>query len=301
MSVASPPPVATSVPRFDPQLGRRNLTGTIFLGACVAAIGILLLALVLLLVEVLATGLPWLSVNFLTGTPSRRPTDAGILPALVGSIEIALMVGLIAFPIGVGAAVYLEEYAHDTIVNRLLRTNISNLAGVPSIIYGIFGLALFVRILGFGRSPLSAALTLALLIMPVVIVATMEALRAVPDSQREGAYALGATRWQMVRGSVLPAAASGIITGIILAMARAIGEAAPIIVIGAAAFVTFLPTPLQEGFSILPIQVYNWAQRPQEAFQGIAAATIIVMMILIVALNGLAIIIRARLSRNIQW
>ena len=159
------------------------------------------------------------------------------------------MIGLIAFPIGVGAAIYLEEYARDTFVTRTLRTNIANLAGVPSIIYGIFGLAIFVRALGLGRSPLAAALTLALLIMPIVIIATIEALRAVPDSQREGAYALGATRWQVVRGSVLPAAAPGIVTGIILAMARAIGEAAPIIVIGAAAFVTFLPTPLQEGFS----------------------------------------------------
>lgn len=298
---AATTPASGAVPRFDPRVGRRNLTGTLFLVACMAAIGILLIALVALLVDVLTKGVPWLDVGFLTGVPSRRAESAGILPALVGSLEIGLMVGLISFPIGVGAAIYLEEYAADTFITRTLRTNIANLAGVPSIIYGIFGLAIFVRAMGLGRSPLAAALTLALLIMPIVIIATIEALRAVPDSQREGAYALGATRWQTVRGSVLPAAAPGIITGIILAMARAIGEAAPIIVIGAASFVTFLPTPLQEGFSVLPIQVYQWASRPQDSFQGIAAAAILVLLILMVILNGLAIVVRSRLARNIQW
>jgi phosphate transport system permease protein len=256
---------------------------------------------VLLLYEVLTDGLPYLGIDFLTRFPSRIAERAGVLPALVGSLEIGLMVGAISFPIGVGAAVYLEEYARDTFFTRLLRTNIANLAGVPSIIYGIFGLALFVRALGLGRSPLAAALTLALLILPVVIIATMEALRAVPDSQREAAYALGATRWQMVRRSVLPAAGPGILTGIILAMARAIGEAAPLIVIGAASFVTFLPSPLQAGFTVLPIQVYNWASRPQDAFQGIAAAAIIVLLLVMLLLNGLAIIVRARLSRHLQW
>jgi phosphate transport system permease protein len=294
-------PAAGAADRFDPQVARRKLTGTIFLGACMAAIGLLLIALGALLVDVVTKGVPWLDVDFLTGVPSRRADTAGILPALVGTLEIGLMVGLISFPVGVGAAIYLEEYARDTFVTRSLRTNIANLAGVPSIIYGIFGLAIFVRALGLGRSPLAAALTLALLIMPIVIIATIEALRAVPDSQREGAYALGATRWQTVRGSVLPAAAPGIVTGVILAMARAIGEAAPIIVIGAAAFVTFLPTPLQAGFSVLPIQVYQWASRPQAAFQGIAAATILVLLILVVVLNGLAIVVRNRLARNIQW
>jgi len=292
---------AEAGPRFDPQVARRRLSGTIFLGACVAAIGILLIALVALLVDVVTKGVPWLDVDFLTGVPSRRAASAGVLPALVGSLEIGLMTGLISFPMGVAAAIYLEEYARDTFITRTLRTNIANLAGVPSIIYGIFGLAIFVRALGLGRSPLAAALTLALLIMPVVIIATIEALRAVPDSQREGALALGATRWQTVRGSVLPAAAPGIVTGVILAMARAIGEAAPIIVIGAASFVTFLPTPLQEGFSIVPIQVYQWANRPQADFQGVAAAAILVLLVLVAILNVLAIVLRNRLARNIQW
>jgi phosphate transport system permease protein len=294
-------PAAGSLPRFDPRVARRKLSGTIFLGACIAAIGVLIIALIALLVDVITKGVPWLDVDFLTGVPSRRPAAAGILPALVGSLEIGLMTGLISFPIGVGAAIYLEEYARDTFLTRTLRTNIANLAGVPSIIYGIFGLAIFVRAMGLGRSPLAAGLTLALLIMPIVIIASIEALRAVPDSQREGAYALGATRWQTVRGSVLPAAAPGIVTGVILAMARAIGEAAPIIVIGAASFVTFLPTPLQEGFSSLPIQVYQWAARPQADFQGIAAAAILVLLILMVILNALALVLRVRLSKNIQW
>lgn len=298
---ASATPAASALPRFDPQLGRRRLSGTVFLGACLVAIGILLIALVALLVDVFTKGVPWLDVDFLTGVPSRRAQSAGILPALVGSLEIALLTGLISVPIGVGAAIYLEEYARDTFVTRTLRTNIANLAGVPSIIYGIFGLAIFVRALGLGRSPLAAALTLALLIMPIVIIATIEALRAVPDSQREGAYALGATRWQTVRGSVMPAAAPGIVTGVILAIARAIGEAAPLIVIGASAFLTFLPMPLQQGFSVLPIQVYQWASRPQADFQGVAAATILVMLFLTAVLNVLAIVLRNRLARNIQW
>ncbi len=288
-------------PQFEPQLMRRRLSGTIFLGLCLLAIGILLIALVLLLYDVLREGLHWLDVDFLTGVPSRRPAEAGILPALIGSIEIMLIVGLVAFPVGVGAAIYLQEYARDSFVTRLLQTNISNLAGVPSIIYGIFGLALFVHALGLGYTIISGALTLALLILPVVILATIEALRAVPDSQREGAYALGASRWQMVSRSITPAAAPGIMTGIILAMARAIGEAAPLILIGAVTFVTFLPQPLQGGYTVLPIQVFNWASRPQAGFQGIAAATIIVILVLILLLNALALIVRARLSRHIQW
>jgi phosphate transport system permease protein len=291
---------AAPAARFDPQLARRKLSGTIFLGACLAAIGLLLVALVLLLIDVLR-GVPWLDPQFLTSYPSRRPANAGVLPALVGSIELGLIVGAVTFPIGVGAAVYLQEYARDSFLTRLLRTNIANLAGVPSIIYGIFGLAVFVRVLALGTSILAGALTLSLLILPVVIVASIEALRAVPTAQREGALALGATQWQMVRGSVLPAAAPGIITGIILAMARAIGEAAPLIIVGAVGFVTFLPTPLAPGYTVLPITVFDWASRPQADFQGIAAAAILVILFFMIVLNGLALVIRVRLSKNVQW
>jgi phosphate transport system permease protein len=280
---------------------RRRLAGSIFYGLCLAAIGILILALFLMLLDILVLGLPWLDLDFLTGVPSRRPERAGVFPALVGSIQIAIMVGLLAFPTGIGAAVYLAEYAPDRRLTRLLQTNISNLAGVPSVIYGIFGLAVFVRLLGLGPTLFSGAATLTLVILPIVIIASIEALKAVPQAQREGAYALGASRWQMVRGSVLPAAAPGIMTGIILAMARAIGETAPLILVGAAVFVTFVPQPFEGAFTVLPIQVFNWVVRPQEEFQGIAAAAIIVILVLIFVLNLLALVVRARLSRHIQW
>lgn len=296
---------ATAIPRatptFEPALDRRRRTGTIFYGACLLAIGVLMIALLMLLFDVLSRGLPWLDLDFLTGVPSRRPERAGILPAIVGSLEIALIVAATAFPIGVAAAIYLAEYAKSGWLSRLLETNISNLAGVPSIIYGILGLAVFVRILGLGPTVLAGALTLALLILPVVIIASIEAIKAVPQAQREGAYALGATRWQMVRGAVLPAAAPGIMTGIILAMARAIGEAAPLLLIGAFTFVTFLPNPVSGGYTVLPLQVFGWISRPQADFQGIAAASIIVILALMLLLNLLALIVRARLSRLIQW
>jgi phosphate transport system permease protein len=298
MTAAAP---ARTVPRFEPALMRRKLTGTIFYGACIAAVGVLLLTLVALLVDVFLRAAPWLDVQFLTGVPSSRPTRAGILPALVGSLEIGVIVGIVTFPLGVAAAIYLVEYAADSRLNRLLQTNISNLAGVPSIVYGILGLAVFVRTLALGRSVLAAALTLSLLILPAVIIASVEALKAVPEAQREGAYALGASRWQMVRRNVLPAAAPGIMTGIILAMARAIGEAAPLILIGAFAFVTFLPNPLAGQYTVVPIQIFDWARRPQDDFQGISAAAIVVILGLMLVLNGLALVVRARLSRHIQW
>lgn len=300
---ASAPAITPPAPseRWDPALGRRKARGLIFYGLCMFAISVIFLALIMLLVDVLVRGLPWLDWDFITGVPSRRPERAGILPAIVGSIQVSLVVAIVAFPIGISAAVYLNEYASDSKVNRLLQANISNLAGVPSIIYGILGLALFVRILGLGPTVLAAGLTMSLLILPVVIVASIEALKAVPQAQREGAYALGASRWQMVKGSVVPAAGPGIMTGLILAMARAIGEAAPLLLIGASVFITFLPNPFSGSYTVLPIQVLQWAQRPQEDFQSIAAATIIVILVLMFILNALALIVRARLSRNIQW
>jgi phosphate transport system permease protein len=299
--MAAAAPTAGAAPRFEPALMRRKLTGTLFYGACLAAIGVLLLALVLLLVDVLVRGLPWLDVDFLTSPPSARPARAGVLTSFLGSLEIGLIVAILAFPIGVAAAIYLGEYASDSRLNRLLQANISNLAGVPSIIYGILGLAVFVRLLGLGPTVLAGALTLTLLILPVVIIAAIESLKAVPNAQREGAYALGASRWQMVSRSVLPAAAPGIMTGIILAMARAIGEAAPLIIIGAFTFVTFVPNPISGQFTVLPIQIYGWATQPQADFQGISAAAIIVILALMLVLNALAIIVRVRLSRHIQW
>ena len=299
MSAAVTP--AERADRWEPALMRRRLTGTIFLGTCLVAIAILLLTLVLILYDVLVQGLPWLDTDFLTNGPSRRPAIAGVFPALIGSLEITLMVGLMSFPAGVAAAIYLSEYAGTSRLTGILRTNIYNLSGVPSVIYGIVGLALFVRIAGLGFTAFSAALTLTLLILPVIIIASIEAIRAVPEAQREGALALGASRWQMVRQAVLPAAAPGIVTGIILAMARAVGETAPLILVGAFTFITFVPQPFSGGYTVLPIQVYDWATRPQADFHGLAAAAIIIILVLMAILNGLALFVRARLSRHIQW
>jgi phosphate transport system permease protein len=281
---------------------RRKVANALFGLLAFLAIFASLITLVALLIDVVARGGSSVDLQFFTSAPSRIPAKAGILPALVGTLWVTTLVAIMTFPIGVAAAIYLEEYAGRGRWSRLLRINISNLAGVPSIVYGIFGLALFVRLLGLGRTVFAAALTLSLLILPVVIISSMEAIRAVPPSQREAAYALGATRWQMVRRALLPAAAPGILTGIVLAVGRAVGETAPLILIGAVTFVTFVPVnPFEDKYTVLPIQIFNWAGRPQAAFQEISAAAILVLLVLMFLLNLVAIILRARLSRTIQW
>jgi phosphate transport system permease protein len=281
---------------------RRKVANALFGLLAFLAIFASLVTLVALLIDVVARGGSSVDLQFFTSAPSRIPAKAGILPALVGTLWVTTLVAIMTFPIGVAAAIYLEEYAGRGRWSRLLRINISNLAGVPSIVYGIFGLALFVRLLGLGRTVFAAALTLSLLILPVVIISSMEAIRAVPPSQREAAYALGATRWQMVRRALLPAAAPGILTGIVLAVGRAVGETAPLILIGAVTFVTFVPVnPFEDKYTVLPIQIYNWAGRPQAAFLEISAAAILVLLVLMFLLNLVAIILRARLSRTIQW
>jgi len=281
---------------------RRKVANALFGLLAFLAIFASLVTLVALLIDVVARGGSSVDLQFFTSAPSRIPAKAGILPALVGTLWVTTLVAVMTFPIGVAAAIYLEEYAGRGRWSRLLRINISNLAGVPSIVYGIFGLALFVRLLGLGRTVFAAALTLSLLILPVEIISSMEAIRAVPPSQREAAYALGATRWQMVRRALLPAAAPGILTGIVLAVGRAVGETAPLILIGAVTFVTFVPVnPFEDKYTVLPIQIFNWAGRPQAAFQEISAAAILVLLVLMFLLNLVAIILRARLSRTIQW
>jgi phosphate transport system permease protein len=281
---------------------RRKVANALFGLLAFLAIFASLVTLVALLIDVVARGGSSVDLQFFTSAPSRIPAKAGILPALVGTLWVTTLVAIMTFPIGVAAAIYLEEYAGRGRWSRLLRINISNLAGVPSIVYGIFGLALFVRLLGLGRTVFAAALTLSLLILPVVIISSMEAIRAVPPSQREAAYALGATRWQMVRRALLPAAAPGILTGIVLAVGRAVGETAPLILIGAVTFVTFVPVnPFEDKYTVLPIQIFNWAGRPQAAFQEISAAAILVLLVLMFLLNLVAVILRARLSRTIQW
>lgn len=283
-------------------IARRKVSNALFGLLALLAIFSSLLALTGLLIDVVARGAGSVDLQFLSSAPSRIPAKAGILPALVGTLWVTILVAIITFPIGVAAAIYLEEYAGRGRWARLMKLNISNLAGVPSIVYGIFGLALFVRLLGLGRTVFAAALTLSLLILPVVIISSMEALRAVPPSQREAAYALGATRWQMIRRALLPSAAPGILTGIVLAVGRAVGETAPLILIGAVTFVTFVPVnPFEDKYTVLPIQIYNWATRPQAAFQEISAAAILVLLVLMFVLNLAAIILRARLSRTIQW
>jgi phosphate transport system permease protein len=230
--------------------------------------------------------------------PSRIPARAGIKAALVGSLWMLALTALIAFPLSVGAAIYLEEYARRNWISRIIQTNIANLAGVPSIVYGILGLALFVRALSLGRSLLSGALTLSLLILPVIILASQEAIRAVPDSIRQAAYGLGATRWQAVRLQVLPMALPGILTGTILALSRAVGETAPLVMIGALSFVAFTPKGPLDQFTVLPLQIFNWVSRPQEEFRQLAAGAIIVLLVMLLLMNAGAILLRNRYQRH---
>ncbi len=277
---------------------RRRLAGTVFALVAGAATVVGVIFLVLLLVDVLRDGLGYLDAQFLTSYPSRFPERAGIRAAIWGTIWILGLTALISFPVSVGAAIYLEEYAPKNGFTRLIQTNIANLAGVPSIVYGILGLALFVRGLGLERSVISGALTLSLLIMPIMIMAAQEAIRAVPDSIREGAYALGATRWQVIRYQVVPMALPGILTGTILALSRAVGETAPLIMIGALTFIAFTPRSVMDPFTVLPIQIFNWISRPQEEFRELAAAGIIVLLVVLLSMNAVAILLRNRYQRR---
>ncbi|KPQ33742.1 MAG: ABC-type phosphate uptake system permease component PstA [Phormidesmis priestleyi Ana] len=280
---------------FKPNISGRYRLDRAFAIAAWAATGISVAILAWLLLTILVDGLGTLNWNFITSLPSRRAERAGVIAALVGTIWLMIVVAAFSFPVGVGAGIYLEEFAEDNWFTRMVEVNIGNLAGVPSIIYGLLGLAIFVRVLEpitGGRSVLSGALTLSLLILPVIIVATREALRAVPGSMRLAGFALGANRWQVVWSHVLPAAMPGILTGVILALSRAIGETAPLLAVGAAVFISFLPTGLNSQFTALPIQIYNWVGRPQEEFHHIAASGIIVLMTVLLMMNAIAIYLR---------
>ena len=255
-------------------------------------------ALGALIWDIVSDGAGRLSWDFVTGFPSRRASQAGIWPALVGSVFIILVTALLAVPVGVAAAIYLEEYGGRSFGARLIELNITNLAAVPSIIYGLLGLGLFVRMLGMGRSVLAGASTLALLVLPVVILSTREALRAVPGSLREGSYALGATKWQTIWYQVLPVATPGILTGLILALSRAIGETAPLIIAGAVTFATFAPDSIWSPFTVLPIQIFNWVSRPQLEFHANAAAGILVLVLLLLSMNAIAIWLRDRYTKK---
>jgi phosphate transport system permease protein len=302
----------------------RLLANRAFLTLCLAATSVAMLVLAILLLAIFVQGWSGLSWDFLGGLPSRKAEKAGVFVALMGSLWVCAICGLIALPLGVATAVFLEEFAHKTRFTRIVQTNIMNLAGVPSIVYGILGLTAFARMFGvfgtnvedaitlgseeslfylripFGSSVLAGGLTLMLVILPVVIIATQEALRAVPGSLRAGAFALGATRWQTVWGITLPAAIPGIMTGAILAMSRAIGESAPLLVLGGALFVSGAPENLMSDFAVLPLQIYNWASRPQEAFHAIAASAIILQLAVLLLFNGVAVFIRQKLQKPLQ-
>jgi len=295
--------------RFKTSLARRYLQGRIFESLGAIAIVLSLVVLATLLVDVLTDGLGTLNWNFLRSYPSRKPEEAGFLSAIVGSIWLMVCTAVISFTIGVGAGIFLEEFAPDAHWTRAIEININNLAAVPSIIYGLLGLQIFVSLaepITGGRSVLSGSLTLSLLALPIIIVSTREALRAVPSSIRQGALALGATRWQTVRQQVLPLAFPGIMTGTILALSRAIGETAPLIAVGALTYIAFIPDfwPVWEGlqtpFTVMPIQIYNWVSRPFEEFHALAASGIIVLMVLLLLMNSIAIFIRNKLQRTIQ-
>jgi phosphate transport system permease protein len=283
-------------------LGRRRRSGLIAerMAASLffAATLVGLIALAALLFTVVKEGTGQIDVPFIRNFASRIPERAGIWPPLVGTLWLMGLVTLAAFPLGVGAAIYLEEFAPKNRWTAAIETNIANLAAVPSIIYGLLGLAVFYRALGMGRSLITGALTLSLLVLPVIIIASREALRAVPQSIRSGAMALGSTRWEAVYKLVLPAAVPGIMTGAILGLSRAIGETAPLLVAGAAAFVAFTPDNLLDAYSALPIQIFDWVRRPQAEFQSLAAGAILVLLAVLLTMNAIAIIVRNRYGRK---
>ncbi|MBM7607099.1 phosphate transport system permease protein [Lysinibacillus composti] len=280
--------------RMKSRLKFNKLWKSLFLIATLFA----LLCLVVLLVRIVSQGSGYLNIDFLTNFASRFPEKAGIKAALIGSLWLMAVVAPVSIILGVGTAIYLEEYAKQNKFNDFIRTNISNLAGVPSIVFGLLGLTIFVRMLGLGKSVLAAGFTMSLLILPVIIVAAQEAIRAVPNEQREASYGMGATKWQTITRVVLPAAIPGILTGSILALSRAIGETAPLVVIGIPVILQFLPEGLLSEFTALPMQIYDWAKRPQEEFLYVSSAGIIVLMILLVVMNSIAIFIRNKFQKR---
>ena len=291
-----------TAPKVEPEAIRRRrrevLMEWLFLASAWVALLLTISVLLAILGKLFADGLTRINWQFLTSFPSRRPEEAGIFSAWVGTLYVMFLTAAIALPLGIGAAIYLEEFASRNWFTHLVELNINNLAGIPAIIYGLLGLQVFVRWFRMGESVLAGACTLAIMSLPVIIVASREALRAVPVSIREAALALGATRWQTVRDHVLPLAIPGILTGTILALSRAIGEAAPLVTIGALTFVAFLPKSPLDPFTVLPIQAYNWVSRPQPEFHRNAAAALIVLLALLLLMNSIAIYLRNRYQQR---
>lgn len=280
---------------------RNQLTDNAFRIVAIAVTLFGLAVLLTLLASIVYMGAPRLDIQFLTSLPSRIASKAGILPAWTGSLWIFVLTAAFAIPLGIGAGIYLEEYGKRNKLASIIEINIANLAGVPSIIYGLLGLGIFVRTFALGEVLLAGAFTLALLILPIIIVSTREAVSAVPDSIRQAAYGLGATKWQTIRTQVLPSATGSIITGVILALARAIGETAPLIVVGALAYVPFVAKSPMDEFTVLPMQIFNWVSRPQHDFAVNAAAAIIVLLLITLLLNGIAVYLRYRSQKKIKW
>jgi phosphate transport system permease protein len=278
--------------------GFRKASDILLLVLCLVGIIVALSSLIVLLSDALVDGLPWLSIQFLTSFPSRFPEQAGLVAALFGSVWVIGITALISFPLGIASALYLEEYAPQNWLTSFIQLNIANLAGVPSIVYGILGLGLFVRAFALGRSVLAGALTMTLLILPVIIIASREAIRSIPNAHRQGAYALGASQWQVTQQVVLTESFPGILTGTILSLSRAIGESAPMIAIAALVYVRFVPTGPLDRFTVLPIQIFNWMSLPQNEFRGLAAAGILVLLVVLLGMNSIAIYIRNRYQRR---
>jgi phosphate transport system permease protein len=268
------------------------------LGIFFTLLGVVIL--IILLYNIIKVGYSRVNWEFLTSLPSRKPENAGIYTAIIGTLDLMLLTIIFSIPVGVGAGLYLEEYAHKSRLSRLLEINIANLAGVPSIIYGLLGLGIFVRFFGFGGSILAGALTMSLLILPIIIVATREAIKAVPSSLKEASFALGASKWQTLSKVVLPSSFGGILTGIILSLSRAIGETAPLIVVGAMAYVPFVPHSIFDTFSVLPMQIFTWTTRPQAGFAIAAAGAIIILLVITFVMNGIAVYFRNKWQSKLQ-
>lgn len=296
--MAAEAPAVRGAHLFRASIAARHAKEAVFIALGILSVVAGLAMLLILIADVVNRGLGWFDWQFLTSFDSRFAARAGIRAGLVGTAYMMFFTLLAALPLGVMTAIYLEEYAKDNWLKSAIQINISNLAGVPSIIYGLLGLAVFVRFMDLGRSVLAGAFTMALLVLPIIVVATQEAIRAVPSSVRDASLALGATRWQTTWHHVLPYAFSGIMTGNILAASRAIGETAPLITIGALTFVPFSPESPLDRFTVLPIQIFNWTSKPQAEFHEIAAAGIILLLVVLLSMNSVAIILRQRLRQR---
>ena len=279
-------------------LNKRKFIGIIFLAFCLLGVLVAMMGLISLLIQVILQGYEWVTPNLIFNYPSRHPEQAGLWAALIGTLYMMGLTALITVPTGVGAAIYLEEYAPKNWITSFIEINTSNLAGIPSIVYGLLGLSIFVYFLKLERSILAGSLTMSLLILPVLILASREAIKAVPRAHREAAFALGGDKWQVVKMAVLPTAFPGILTGVILALSRAIGEAAPMVAITALVYITFIPVTPMDRFTVMPIQIFNWISRPQDDFRGLAAGGIIVLLILLLSMNSIAVILRNKFQKR---